>query len=186
MPGHRMGRNEEIDHAMKLWNAKSRRRIARHLERPSKIVKVICAVPGILLAMEIGFGGMALLNNGRETVTTGLATVHTCSRNPLTGWVMYRCDLEDANGKPIDTGIYQVDTLKAFRPPHGRIVYEIRKTPGAKGTTSYIAVEMGTSRHSFFLLLLVVPLVFAAYIAMQVALSRLLRLTATAVRPQSN
>lgn len=87
---------------MVLWDEKGRRRFARYLERSPRIVKVICAVPGILLALEVAFGALALLDNGGEALATGTADIRTCTRDPLTGWVMYRCELEGADGSPID------------------------------------------------------------------------------------
>lgn len=70
---------------MVLWDEKGRRRFARYLERSPRIVKVICAVPGILLALEVAFGALALLDNGGEALATGTADIRTCTRDPLTG-----------------------------------------------------------------------------------------------------
>lgn len=163
--------------------ARRRRKLALRLERPQRTVKAICAIPAFLLALEVLLAGLALLDNGEETVRTGIAVARTCTRNPATGWVMYQCPLEGVDGEAVDTGRYHVDALKAFTPPHGKIVFEIRRTQGAKGTTSYLAVEMGTSRHSILTELVVIPLGIAAFFTAFISLLRLLRLAAEAVRP---
>jgi hypothetical protein len=139
--------------------ARRRRKLALRLERPPRTVKAICAIPAFLLALEVLLAGLALLDNGEETVLTGI------------------------DGEAVDTGRYHVDALKAFTPLHGKIVFEIRRTQGAKGTTSYLAVEMGTSRHSILTELVVIPLGIAAFFTAFISLLRLLRLAAEAVRP---
>ncbi|MGW5410845.1 hypothetical protein [Actinomadura geliboluensis] len=100
---------------------------------------------------------------------------------------MYRCELEGADGRPVDTGIYEVETLKAFTPPHGRTVFEIRKAAQrSKSEAIYIAVERGTPRHSLLTQLPVLPLAYAVFVAVYASLLRLLRLTAKAIQPQSD
>ncbi len=100
---------------------------------------------------------------------------------------MYQCELEGADGRPVDTGIYKVETLKAFTPPHGRTVFEIRKAAQrSKSTADYIAVERGTPRHSLLTQLPVLPLAYAFFVAVYASLLRLLRLIAKAIQPQSD
>ncbi|GAA4225175.1 hypothetical protein GCM10022254_06530 [Actinomadura meridiana] len=163
-----------------------RRRLTLLLERPPKAIKIICAIPAFVFMLEAGMASLALLNNGRETITGGTAIVRTCTRDLATGWLMYRCNLEGVDDTPIGSTLPRAGQVKTFTRLRGSIDFEIRETGRSKAGRGYVTVKAGTPRHSVLVqAVAVVSVSFASFFAVFIPLLRLPRLAARAIRPHS-